>query len=255
MTNIDTVSDPLEIARKLGTSIGGELGKKAFQELELAFINAIMPKFSNNPLIRMRQHLLFYWHQSYHKSTLLNEFSKCIPDHIPQINITSNTPEVLFGSINEKNQINYPLFANVRIAKITEVSTFVTGRNCAEIINPMNKVLEGEQVERQLLKLSRRELEPDEITKMTNQGMNYDPIRGQLSYIPDVSVFAGSRPLDNRLFTNLKSSGYLYRHHIIQKQLADKEVEEYLKANYTPDQSLYGPLKSINEKIMLQNRY
>jgi hypothetical protein len=242
-------SNPLEIARRLGASIGGELGERAFQEMELAFVNAVLPKFSNNSLIRMRQHILLYWHQSYHKSTLINEFSRCIPDSIPQTNITSNTPETLFGSINEKNEINYPLFTNVRIVKISELSTFVTGRHCGEIVNSMNKILEGERVERQLLKLSRKELSDEEINNIVDRGINYDPFKGELSYTPDVSVFAGSRPLDNRTFTHLKSSGYFYRNHVIQKQLTDRKVERYLKKNYTPDQSLYGPLKTLNEKI------
>jgi hypothetical protein len=241
--------NPLEIARRLGASIGGELGERAFQELELAFVNAVLPKFFNNPLIRMRQHILLYWHQSYHKSTLINEFSKCIPDDIPQTNITSNTHETLFGSINEKNEINYPLFTNVRIVKISELSTFVTGRHCGEIVNSMNKILEGERVERQLLKLSRKQITDEEVNNIIDRGINYDPLKGELSYAPDVAVFAGSRPLDNRTFTHLKSSVYFYRHHIIQKQLTDREVEKYLKKNYTPDQSLYTPLKTLNEKI------
>ena len=241
--------NPIELARRLGASIGGKLGEVAFQEMELAYVNAILPRFSNNPLIRPRQHLLLYWSQSYHKSTLINEFSKVIPSCIPQLDVTTNSPPTLFGSIDDSGQINYPLFANVRIPKITELSTFITSSNFAEIINPMNKILEGERVERQLLKLSRRKLTDDEVTKMVEMGVQYDPIRGELSYEPDVSVFCASRPLTNKEYTRLKSSGYLYRHHILQKQLTDKEVTEYLKANYAPDQSLYAPLKTINERI------
>ena len=248
-SNSVNLENPLEIAIKLGESIGGDIGATAFQELELAYVNSILPRFSNNSLIRMRQNILLYWHQSYHKSTLLNEFNKCLPDDIKRIFITSNSPETLFGTINDQNQIVTPLFANVDIANITELSTFVNARNASDIVNTMNKVLEGEKCERQLLKLGRRELSDEEISFSCDKGIFYDPIMGQLSYTPNVSVFAGSRPLDNRTYTYLVTSGYFYRHHIIQFELSDQEVKKFLKENHTPDSTLYEPLKTLNIKI------
>ncbi|MGD6933336.1 MAG: hypothetical protein ACQCN5_03930 [Candidatus Bathyarchaeia archaeon] len=246
---MNEMQNPLEIAKKLGESIGGELGRMAFEELELSVVNSFLPRFTNNPLIRMRQHILLYWPQSYHKSTILNEFVKCIPDEINVAGITSNTPETLFGTINDQNQIIYPLFANVQIATITELATFVNSRNSADIVNMMNKVLEGERAERQLLKLGRRELTPEEYEKAQQHGVLYDAENSQLIHKPDVTIFAGSRPLDNRTYTYLLTSGYLYRHHVLQKEITDEEAKAYLKKTYNPETSLYKTLKDLNKKI------
>ncbi|MCW3999901.1 MAG: hypothetical protein NWE93_06655 [Candidatus Bathyarchaeota archaeon] len=246
---IETKLNPLEIAKQLGESIGGELGKIAFGELELAFVNSILPRFANNQLIRMNQNLLLYWSQSYHKSTILAEFEKCLPDDVPVVGITSNSPETLFGTINDQNQIVYPLFSDVKIAIISELATFVAGRNCSEIVNMMNKVLEGERAERQLLKLSKREIAFDELQKAIEHHVLYDPEKGQLIHKPNVTIFAGSRPLDNRTYTYLVTSGYLYRHHVIQKEISDLEAKAYLKKTYHPETSLYTTLKDFNTKL------
>lgn len=245
----ENYENPLVIARKLGASIAGELGEKTFEELELAFVNSLLPKFANNPLIRMKQHVLLYWSQSYQKSTLINEFSKCLPETIKQLSITSNSPETLFGSINDKNEIIYPLFTNIDIAQITELSTFIAGRNREDIVNTMNRVLENETVERQLLKFGRREISEEEFSKACKKGVLYDSELGQLVHKPKVSVFAASRPLNNRTYTYLKQSGFLYRFHIIQKELTNKDVENYLKTNYIPNVSLCEPLATLNDKM------
>ena len=240
---------PLQIAGTLGFSLGGELGKRAFEEFELSYVNTILPKFSNNQLIRMRQHILLYWSQSYHKSTLINEFTKVIPDDIRTVSITSNSPETLFGTINDSNQIIYPLFASAKIALITELTTFVNGKNSGEIVNSMNKVLEGERVERQLLKLGRRQVGEEEFDKARKMGVLYDSETSQLVHTPDVTIFAASRPLDNRTYTYLLTSGYLYRHHILQKEITDAEAKAYLKKTYNPEIALYKQLKDLNVKI------
>jgi hypothetical protein len=197
----------------------------------------------------MKQHILLYWSQSYHKSTIINEFAQCIPEAVKQLSITSNSPEALFGGINDKNKVIYPLFANIDIARITELSTFVTGRKSEDIVNTMNRVLENETVERQLLKFGRREISEEEYNSAFKKGVIYDADLAQLVHRPQVSIFAASRPLDNRTYTYLKQSGFLYRFHIIQKELTNKDVENYLKSNYNPDISLYEPLKTLNSKM------
>lgn len=241
--------NPIKISGNLGQSIAGEIGKIAFQELELAYVNSILPKFSNNTKIRTKQHILLHWNQSFFKSTIINEFCKCLPDNITQINITSNSPEMLFGTITEDNQIVLPLFANKQIAKITELSTFIPNRNPGTIINPMNKILEQEPVERQLLKFGRRDIDYTELSRALENGVLYEKDISQLSYVPKVTIFAGSRPLENRVYTTLKTSGYLYRHHIIQFDLTNSDAKYYLKQNFTPNGALYAPLKNLNEKI------
>ena len=127
---IENIQNPLEVAKKLGESIGGDLGKLAFGELELAFANSLLPRFADNQYLRMRAHILFYWDASYLKSTLLDTFFKCIPDSIQTLDVTTNSPEVLFGSITDEKtnpRIILPAFTDVSIAKINELATFVSG--------------------------------------------------------------------------------------------------------------------------------
>ena len=50
----------LDLVQQLGASIAGNLGVKAFIELELAFVTALLPRFIDNPLIRVLQHILLY---------------------------------------------------------------------------------------------------------------------------------------------------------------------------------------------------
>lgn len=242
-------TNPFRIAGNLGQSIAGEIGRKAFQELELAYVNSILPKFSNNTKIRTKQHILLHWNQSFFKSTIITEFCKCLPDNINQINITSNSPEMLFGTITDDNKIVLPLFANKQIATVTELSTFIPNRNPGLIINPMNKILEMEPVERQLLKFGRRDVNLKEISRALKNHVLYEKDISQLSYVPNVTIFAASRPLENRVYTILKTSGYLYRHHIIQYDLSNTDAKYYLKQNFTPNGALYAPLKNLNEKI------
>lgn len=242
--------NPLEIAAELGRSIAGELGERALIELELAYVNSILPKFANNKLIRIRQHVLLHWAQSYYKSTILDVFDKCLPDGLGKRNVTSNTPESLFGTINDQNRIVYPIFTDIKFAKISELSTFASGKDFKEIVNNMNKVLELEEVTRNLLKLGRRGLSDEEIEKAADKGVIYDPVLNQLCHYPDVTFLAGSRPLENRTYTFLKTSGFFYRFHIIQKEFTDKDVEEFLKRNDSPKEAYCDVLKELNTRIL-----
>jgi hypothetical protein len=74
----ENYKNPLKIATELGRSIAGRLAETAFQELELAYVNSLLPKFSNNTKIRTKQHILLHWYQSFYKSTIINEFCKFI---------------------------------------------------------------------------------------------------------------------------------------------------------------------------------
>jgi DNA-binding transcriptional ArsR family regulator len=242
--------NPLEIAAELGRSIAGELGERALIELELAYINSLLPRFANNKLIRNRQHILLHWAQSYYKSTILDVFDRCLPNELGKRNVTSNTAESLFGTINDQNKIVYPIFTDIKFAKISELSTFASGKDFKEIVNNMNKVLELEEVTRDLLKLGRRDISDEEIEKAADKGVIYDPILNQLCHYPDVTFFAGSRPLENRTYTFLRTSGFLYRFHIIQKEFTDKDVEEFLRRNNSPKESLCDVLKELNTKIL-----
>jgi hypothetical protein len=243
--------NPLELARKYGFSTAGDLGAEAFPELELAYASGLLPRFSDNPLIRPRQNLLLYWNQSFLKTTLINEFAKTIPEDLGVIDITSMSPQMIFGSITEdRNSIVKPAFAGMRFVTITELLSFIgTGNTMRDIVNTMNKVMEGEVVTRQLLKLGQEHFDNAKIEKLKQKGVYYDPHQAQLSYQPDVCILAASRPLDNRTYTYLRQSGHLYRYHVLQHDITDEEAKRYFTENYYPDLELQAQLKTLNDDL------
>jgi len=243
--------NPLELARKFGRSIAGDIGAEAFLELELAYASGLLPRFSDNPLIRPRQNLLLYWDQSFLKTTLINESVKIIPENLRTIDITAMSPQMIFGSISEDRKfIIKPAFAGKRFATITELLSFIgTGNTMRDIVNTMNKVMEGEVVTRQLLKLGQDSFDQVQIEKLKQQEVYYDPRQAQLSYKPDICVLAASRPLDNRTYTYLRQSGHLYRYHVLQHEITDEEARRYFTENYHPDLALQNQLKMLNDKL------
>jgi len=247
--SVDKTVDILKLAQTVGLSIAGFLGATVFLELELAFVNSLLPPFFDNPVIRMMQHILLYWDQSYLKTTMIDAFCKSIPEKYGILDVTSNSPEMLFGTINERDRIVYPAFTQAHIAKITELSTFANGRNLADIVNPSNKIMEGELVTRQLLKFGRRDLPPSEIERAAGIGVQYSPDRAELSYRVHPTFFAASRPLDNRTYTYLRGSGHLFRYHILQHSITDEETKKYFIQVYRPDTNLQEQLRQLNNEL------
>jgi len=245
-------TNTLEIARKLGYSIGGDLGAEALIELELAFASGLLPRFRNNPLIRTRQHVLLYWDPSYFKSTLLSQFAETIPQELGVVDITSMSPQMIFGSISEdRRYIIKPAFAGKRFVIITELLTFFgSGNTMKDIINTMNKVMEGEYISRQLLKFRQIYFDPAQIERLKDEGIEYDPLSAKLTYKPDVCILAASRPIDNRTYTYLRRSGHLQRYHVIQHEISDEKAKRYLTKEFHPDFSLQDKLKELNSKLM-----
>lgn len=77
-----------------------------------------------------------------------------------------------------------------------------------DIVNTMNKVMEGETVTRQLIKLGHTDVDMTEIQKLKKEGIDHNPYEAKLSYRPDTCVLAASRPMDNRTYTYLRWSGH-----------------------------------------------
>src|SRR3990170_6506373 len=102
MSNAKT--DPLDVAKKLGYSVAGDLGSKAIEELELAYASRLLPRFSDDPVIRATINILLYWAFAYYKSTLLKVFSQTVPEWLRIVDITSMSLEKIFGSTDEKKK-------------------------------------------------------------------------------------------------------------------------------------------------------
>jgi len=243
--------DPLKVAERLGYSIAGSIGVEAFTELELSFAARLLPKFSDNPLIRMQQHLLLYWDQSYFKSTLIDQFSKSVPSETTVTNVSSLTPEVLFGSLSEdRKDIVRPLFSEVYFAKIDELLGFLgSGNTMRDIVNTLNTAMEGKTIVRYLLKLGKLDFDKGKIEQLKLENIDYNPRKAQLSYQPDTCIWAASRPIDSKTYTYLRTSGHLYRYHVIQHEVSDEEAERFFSEDLRPDQKLQEELAMLNQRL------
>ena len=249
---IDTV-DALRLASEVGYSLAGDIGAKAFNELELAYATRLLPKFSDDPIIRVNQNVLLYWQHGYYKSTILKVFNQTIPKICKPVDITSMTLERIFGSIDEKKRhIIEPAFTNnVHFVIISELTTLLGQRDAMkQIVNTMNVILEREKVTRQILKLGFGEINKDELSELEAKGVSYDPIRAELSYTPNACVLAATRPLDNRYFTYLNKSGHFSRYHVIQHHVTAQEASQHLHTEYKLDQEALDQLKRLNSALV-----
>ncbi|MCW4031193.1 MAG: hypothetical protein NWE80_02385 [Candidatus Bathyarchaeota archaeon] len=250
--NDDSISiGPVKTAWEVGSSLAGDLGSTAFVELELSFANRLLPKFFDDPIIRKNQNLLFYWQPGYYKSTILKTFSQTIPECYKYVDITSMTQEKIFGSIDEKRRlIIQPAFTNdIHFVLIPELTSVLGQRDSMrQFVNIMNAVLENERVSRQTLKLG-HEVSQYNLQGLSEKGVSFDAAKGELSYVPNVSVFAASRPLDNKYFTYLDKSGHFGRYHVIQKRITDEEASKHLHTEFTIDQKALAALAEVNLQL------
>jgi hypothetical protein len=241
--------NPIKVARELGYSIAGEIGERAMEKLELSYASRLLPKFSDDPLTRVRINVLLYWKAGYYKSTLLRTFHEC--HSLKTVNITSMTLEKIFGSLDLKgNRIILPAFTNdVHFVVISELTSMLGGRDMKVFADTMNQVLEGEKINRQTILLGCSD-EVENLLVCLKKGVSYDSEVGELAYTPDVCVTAATRPLEGYHFNFLFRSGYLGRHYVVQKRISDNEAMEHLKKNYIINTGLKEQLKALNEKLL-----
>jgi hypothetical protein len=124
--------NPLEIARKVGASVAGDLGELSYTWLELAYVTKLFPKkFSNLPTLRTRSNTMLYWLRGFFKTTILNTFTETIPDTFKTRRLSAATTEILLGSITtprnptEDPRIIPPIIAGIDFAVITEHMSFL----------------------------------------------------------------------------------------------------------------------------------
>ncbi len=244
------MTDAIELARKVGTSLAGEIGARAFEEMELCYASRLLPQFGDNPTMRMRQNLLLYWDQSYMKTTLINAFSETIPPQLKHIDITRMSVERLVGSFNtESKAVVKPSLLGCSFATVTEHMTFLgTGEHFREKVDLMNRVLEGEYVDVQLVKLVQPSFPHKYLEGLAKQGLDYDPFNGRLRFKPEVSVIAASRPLDNKTYTYLATSGHIGRYHTIQFDISPHH-QDLLMNSYKLDSEGLARLGKINADL------
>jgi len=249
---IPEILDPLETAGRVGLSLAGNIGEMAFIELELAYATKLLPRFSDDPVIRRNQNTLLYWQYGYYKSKILEVFSQTIPEALKAVDITSMTLEKIFGSIDEKKRrIIEPAFTNdVHFVIVSELTALLGQRDAMrQFANTMNLVLENEKVVRQILKLGHEQIDEAQLSELKKKGVAYDFVKGELSYSPNICVFAATRPLENRYYTYLNGSGHFSRYHVIQHRVTDEEASKHLHEDYKLNKQTLDQLTQINAAL------
>jgi len=72
-------ANPIELAQEIGKQLYGDIGKKAFEELELCFASKLGSKYFPDTKMRAFINLNFYWGKSYFKNTLIEDFIESRP--------------------------------------------------------------------------------------------------------------------------------------------------------------------------------
>jgi len=251
----------LMIAKKLGASIGGKLGEKSLEELELAFVTKLFPKkFSNMPTLRTRQHVLLYWRRGFLKTTILREFIKTIPEQFKVVRLSASTTEILLGSVYipknpfEKPRIIPSILAGADFAIITEHSAFLKhGGPIQGRLAILNDIWEGEKIVNNLVKLGQIQTDPNQMPELEKLGVKFEPKEAALSYEPDIVVFSASHPFDRKTLSLLLDCGHMDRFCIVQVQITPEIARECLQEEHVLDVSLQEKLRQQNE-ILSQTR-
>lgn len=250
--------NPLDMAGQIGYELYGEIGKTAFEELELAFASRLQPRFVNNPKLRTWQNVSFYWSKGYFKNTIMEDFQEVLPAELANRKIVSTSTEKMFGSITDDgNHLVRPLFYQQMVVFIPELLAFLgQGEQFRDKMNILNEALEGKEVKRDLIKFAKAS--DDLISKYEHgvEGLYFDG--NTLSYTPNTCFCIGTRPLDGKTFAALEGSGFWNRFHTITFNITDKICSDIFTGSLTPngedspitDQK--QQLKSCNSSLMKQ---
>jgi hypothetical protein len=252
-----TENNPLITAKRLGRSIGGSLGARAYEELELAFCTRLFPKkFANVPTLRTRQHILLYWRKGFLKTTFLREFAKTIPSQFEVANLSALTTETLVGSAtnpkssSEKPKIIAPIISGLDFALIAEHSALLRhGGPMESKIAILNDILEGDVVTNNLIKLSHVWPDAEQEKEFAELGIQLDPDRGMIRYRPDVIVFSCSHPFDQRMLNLLVDTGHFDRFRVVQERITPEIARECFDTEFSLDRMAQERLRKHNEAL------
>jgi hypothetical protein len=241
----------LELAGQIGYELYGDIGKTAFEELELCYVSKLSPKFDSPFRIRSYTNLNFYWARGYFKNSIMDVFQECLPSGFANRKITSATLETMFGSINKDgNRIIPPIFLGYEMCFIPELMTFLGDEMKKKVAN-FNEALEGAKTTRDALKFGDVEQSLIDEYKNGKNGLFFDG--RTLYYHPNTCFVVGTHPLDNSTYTFLEQSGFLSRFHTIQFTIDQSTAREIFTGALAPPEAdvekLKSDLKSINEGL------
>jgi hypothetical protein len=254
MSQSFATGNPLELAKQIGYELYDNIGKIAFEELELAYASRLAPKFEKVPELRSFTNLNFYWARGCFKNRSIEGFKDCLPEDFKQRNISTATIETMFGSINEKgNKLFAPLFHGYETCFMPELLAFLGSyETMKEKVNTFNEVLEGDPTSRDMIKFSSASEELIGKYMLGYDGLTFDG--RHLKYEPNTSFVVGTRPVENKIYTYLEQSGFWSRFHTIQIKITDKVSEDIFTGSFTPNpdvdvQSLKNELKLCNKNL------
>jgi hypothetical protein len=249
------LADPLELAKQIGYELYGEIGRKAFEELELCYASKLSPKFSDLNKMRTWTNLNFYWARGYFKSTIMEDFQSCLPSAFSNRNITSATKETMFGSITESGKaLIKPLFHGYEMCFMSELLAFLgTGDGLKEKVNIFNEALEGKITTRDLVSFGKADTSLIERYTKGEEGLFFDG--RMLKYQPNTCFAVGTRPLDNKTYTFLETSGFWSRFHTIQFHVTDSIAKDFFTGSFYANQevdieALKKQLQAFNEHLL-----
>jgi len=247
----------IETTRKLGSSIGGMIGERSFEELELAFVTKLFPKkFANMSTLRTRQHILLYWRRGFLKTTLLQEFSKTIPSKFKIVRLSSATTEILCGSINipkspfQQARIVPPVLAGADFVLMLEHSAVLKhGGPMVAKVSILNDIYEGDRISTSLVKLGQTQIDPAQRSELEKLGVTYNPSEATISYEPDILMLSASHPFDAKTLSILVDSGHLDRFRIIQCKITPEMARNTFGGDFCVDKTLQEQLRNQNEEL------
>jgi hypothetical protein len=250
MVDLATAS-PIELAQEIGKQLFGEVGKRAYEELELCFASKLGSKHFPDTKMRAFINLNFYWDRSYYKNTLIDDFNECLPVDFTHRKITSATAETMFGSLTQ-NGVNLvpPLFWGYEMCNLPELRAFLGSKDLEDKSNTFNEILEGSEVTRDLLKFGNAtETLIAEYAGKTGD-LQFDG--RTLRYIPSTCFVIGTRPLDNKTYTYLDQSGFWSRFHTIQIRISDSMATDCFTGSFKPNDS--STVKEMKERLAFANK-
>jgi hypothetical protein len=244
-------SDAFELAGQIGYASYGEIGKKAFEELELCFASKLSPSFKPQLKLRSYTNLNFYWARSYFKNSIMEIFQECLPSGFVNRKITSATTETMFGSMNNAgDKLIAPLFLGCQMCFMPELMTFL-GDDMKKKVSTFNEALEGSETTRNLLKFGNAQKTLIDEYCDGKEGLYFDG--KTLRYFPNTSFVVGTHPLDNKTYTYLEQSGFFSRFHTIQFRITDSTARELFTGSPQIGEvdvdSLKKQLKTMNEQL------
>ena len=249
-------TNPLDVAREIGSRMYGDIGANAYEELELAFASSLQPRFAELKRFRTWQNLAFYWQPGFHKSTIMEDFKDVLPDVYSCLKITGATTETMFGSIREDGKrLVYPMFVGHQMAYIPELMAFLgtVSRQDDARVSTFNEVLEGNEVTRHIIKFGNASQELIDEYCAGKDGLYFDG--RSLRYTPNTCFVISTRPVDGKTFALLQNSGFWSRFHVIAPAISDSMAREIVTGSMNNERlvgvnDLRKELKAFNTQLM-----